>query len=69
MLTEKRRIEKARTPIMRSMKNARTLPNACLMEVVVVPLRASEAAIDGQIELRRERGRERKCVFLLSLSV
>lgn len=53
MLTENRRIEKARTPIRRRIKKARTLPKACLTEDT--PFWASEAAIDGQIELWRER--------------
>lgn len=57
MLTEKRRIEKARTPIRIKMKKERTLPKAFLKEV---PLEASEAAIDGQIELGKERERGRQ---------
>lgn len=59
MLTEKRRIEKARTPIKIRMKNARTLPNACRSEVW-----ASVAAINGQIELGREIENVRESVFL-----
>lgn len=58
MLTENRRIEKARTPIRRRIKNARTLPKACLIEDT--PFWASEAAIDGQIELWRERMEAKK---------
>lgn len=57
MLTEKRRIENARTPIRIKMKKERTLPKAFLKEVA---LAASEAAIDGQIELSRERERVRQ---------
>lgn len=55
-LTEKRRIENARTPIRMRMKKERTFPKACLKDV---PLEVSEAAIDGQIELRAFE-RERK---------
>lgn len=44
-LTENNRIENARTPINRRMKNERTFPKACLK---VVSLEVSEAAIDGQ---------------------
>lgn len=46
-LTEKRRIENARTPIKMRMKKDRTFPNASLR---VDPLEGSEAAMDGQIE-------------------
>lgn len=44
MLTEKSRIENARTPIKMRMKREKTFPKAFLK---VVPLEVSEAAIDG----------------------
>ena len=47
-LTEKRRIENARTPIKIRMKKDRTFPNASLR---VDPLEGSEAAMNGQIEV------------------
>lgn len=47
-LTEKRRIENARTPIKMRMKKERTFPNASLR---VDPLEGTEAAIDGQREV------------------
>jgi hypothetical protein len=51
-LTEKRRIENARTPIRRRMKKERTPPKACrkvvAVAVAVAADDASEAAIDGR---------------------
>lgn len=55
-LTEKRRIENARTPIRMRMKKERTFPKAFLK---VVPLEVSDASIDDQNQLRPfQRGRE-----------
>ena len=61
-LTEKSRIENARTPIRRRMKKERTFPKAYLK---AVPFEVSEAAIDCQIELwvKCERKRESEVGF------
>ena len=66
-LTEKIRIEKARTPIRRRMKKERTPPKAfrtvLVYSVGTVAVEVSGAAIDGQSTIRcEETKRERECV-------